>query len=295
MNEVLRTERKGAAFILISTLMFGSYGLWSRLIGSSFGVFYQSWTRALLISIVLFPILYYKKEIIPIKKSDWKWMSVFLVSTSLTQAPVFYAFNHMDIGTATLLFFVSTLITMYMFGFLLLGEKITRVKVVSFLLACAGLYITFSFSLAAFSLMAALMAMLNGTASGTELSSSKKLSGSYSPLYITWLSWVTIIVTNGLISVFLKEPQLLPSFHIAWLYLIGYAIASILGFWLAIEGLQYIEASIGGLMGLLEIIFSIGFGILVFHESLAVKVISGGILIILAAALPHLLDRETKS
>src|SRR3989338_1801940 len=96
-------RNRGVLLILISALGFGSYGVWYRLIGGSFGVFYQSWTRAFLISLVIFPILYYTKQIIPIRKTDWKWMAVFLISPSLTQAPIFYALNHMDIGSATLL------------------------------------------------------------------------------------------------------------------------------------------------------------------------------------------------
>ncbi len=277
-------NKRGALFIILSALGFGSYGVWSRLIGDSFGVFYQSWTRALLIVIVIFPILYYTKQIVPIKRSDWRWMFIFLFSTIFTQAPVFYAFNHMDIGTATLLFFTSTLLTMYMVGFFVLKEKLSSIKLISFILAVFGLYITFSFSLVTFAFFAAMMAVLNGTASGTELSSSKKLTTSYSALYITWLSWVSIIITNSIFSLVAGETQHVPTFSVAWVYLVGFAICSILSFWLAIEGLKYIESSIGGLIGLLEIVFSIGFGIFIFNESLAPNIIIGGLLIISAAA-----------
>jgi drug/metabolite transporter (DMT)-like permease len=285
-------KNKGLVFILVSTVMFGSYGIWSRLIGNSFGVFYQGWTRTLLISLVLFPILYFRKEIVAIQKKDWKWMAIFLVSTSLTQAPIFYAFNHMDIGTATLLFFVGMIIMMYIVGFVFLGEKITKVKVVSFLLACVGLYITFSFSLVAFSVLAASMALLNGAATGVELSSSKKVTGSYSPLYVTWLSWVVITITNCSASIALGEAQLLPTLSLSWTYLVVYAVVSILGFWFAIEGYKYAEASVGGLLALLEVIFAIIFGIVIFHEGLTLKIALGGILIMLAAALPHLVRQK---
>jgi drug/metabolite transporter (DMT)-like permease len=288
-------KNKGVIFILLSTIMFGSYGVWSRLIGNAFGVFYQSWTRTLLISLVLFPILYYRKEIVPIKRKDWKWMSVFLVSTSLTQAPIFYAFNHMDIGTATLLFFVGTVITMYVFGVAFLGEKSTLVKAIAFALACVGLYATFSFSLIAFSLLAASMALLNGIASGVELASSKKLSGSYSPLYITWLSWTVIAVTNFIVSIAIGEKQIVPIFNLAWLYLAIYAVVSILGFWFAIEGLKYVEAGIASLIGLLEVVFAVIFGILIFHQELTKMVIFGGVLIMIAAALPHVVKTPRKT
>jgi drug/metabolite transporter (DMT)-like permease len=85
------------------------------------------------------------------------------------------------------------------------------------------------------------------------------------------------------------ETQHLPSLNVVWLYQLGYVGASIIGFWFVIEGLKHIEASVGGLLGLLEIIFSITFGILIFKEALTAKIIIGGLIIILAAALPHII------
>ena len=184
-------KSRGIILILISALMFGSYGIWSRLMGQDFGVFYQGWTRALIISIILFPLLLYRKEIVRIEKGDWKWLSVYLVFTSLTQAPIFYAFNHMDIGSATLLFFVTMLLTMYAVGFIFLGEKVTKIKLISFGLALSGMYLVFSFSLVAFTLLAASMAILNVVASGGEVSFSKKLSKKYSARNSGWFIKVT--------------------------------------------------------------------------------------------------------
>lgn len=288
MNYLISQHKKGVLLIFISALMFGSYGVWSKLIGDSFGNFYQAWTRGLILSLVLLPILFYRKEIVAIKRKHWKWIVAFLVFTSMTQAPIFYAFNHMDIGTATLLFFVTMLLTMYIVGLLLLKEKLTKIKVVSFVLAGLGLYVIFSFSLTVFALFAASMAVLNGVASGGEVSFSKKLSHTYSPLYLTWLSWVVIFISNGVISVAIGEVQHVPSFDVAWLYLLGYTVASLFAFWLIIAGLKHVEASIGGLLGLLEIVFSILFGILIFGETLTIRVVVGGVLIIGAATLPHL-------
>jgi drug/metabolite transporter (DMT)-like permease len=134
------------------------------------------------------------------------------------------------------------------------------------------------------------MAIVNGVASGTELSSSKKLTGSYAPLYVTFLSWFAIFICNGTVSFLLRETQHIPSFNIAWAYLLTFAVASVLSSWLVFAGLQYVESSIGALVGLLEIIFSITFGILIFHEGLASGVLIGGSFIITAAALPHLYE-----
>ncbi|MBL4644363.1 MAG: DMT family transporter [Candidatus Pacebacteria bacterium] len=285
---------KGVVLILIASLLFASYGVWAKLIGDDMGVFFQGWSRGLIIALALFPILYFKKLIIPIERKDWKWLAVFLVFTAFTQAPLFYAFTHMDIGSATLLFFVSMLLTMYLVGFLFLGEKMSRVKVISFILAGAGMYMIFSFSLVAFTLLAALMAIVNGIASGGEIPFSKKISGSYSVLYITWLSWIIIAITNAPISIFLGEPQLLPSLDIVWLWQLGYTVASMLAFWLIIEGLKSVEAGVGGLLGLLEIVFSIALGVILFKEGVTIQIAIGAVLILLAAALPHIKEMYNK-
>ena len=278
----------GIILILFSSLLFASYGVWAKLIGDGMDPFFQGWSRAVIISLALLPFLYYKKLIVPIKREHWKWFAIFLFFTAGTQAPLFYAFTHMDIGSATLLFFVSMLLTMYTVGFFFLGEQMSRVKLASFVLACAGMYFIFSFSLVAFTLLAALMAMLNGVASGGEISFSKKFSDSYSTLYITWLSWVVILITNAPIGVLLGENIILPSLDMVWVWQLGYTIASMLAFWLIIEGLKYVEAGVGGLLGLLEIAFAVLLGIVLFNEELTTKVIIGSALILIAASLPHL-------
>lgn len=286
----------GITLILISSLLFASYGVWAKMIGDGMDPFYQGWSRAIIILLFMLPILWYKGLIVPLKREHWKWFAIFLAFTSGTQAPLFYAFNNMDIGSATLLFFVSMLLTMYTVGFLFLGEKMTKVKIVSFGLAVVGMYFIFQFSLVAFTFLAALMAMLNGVASGGEISSSKKFSDHYSTLYITTLSWGIILITNAPISFLLGERILIPSLDMVWVWQLAYTVASMLAFWLIIEGLKYVEAGVGGLLGLLEIVFSVMLGITLFSEKLTFLVVIGSTFILLAAALPHIQDlRERRN
>jgi drug/metabolite transporter (DMT)-like permease len=283
-------NKKGIYLVLLSSLMFGSYGIWSRLMGDFFDPFYQGWTRGLIIFLILTPFLLWKKQIIPIAKKDWKWLTVYMCFTSLTQAPLYYAFNHMDISTATVLFFATMLLTTYVFGMGLFKEKMTKIKLFAFIIACIGLFVTFSFSVIAFPLFAASMAVLNGIASGGEISSSKKLTGNYSAMYVTWISWLVVLITNLPASIALGEIQHLPSFSIQWLYQLGYVGAGIIGFWAVIEGFKYVEASIGGLIGLLEVVFSIFFGLMLFNEGLTIRNSIGALLVIVAAALPHIAE-----
>jgi drug/metabolite transporter (DMT)-like permease len=280
---------KGIWLVVAGSLVISSYGIWAKLIGSTFQPFYQSWTRSVIICLMILPFLIYGKHLVRIKKEDWKWMWIFIISTSATSAPIYYAFNHMDIGSAYLLFFVGMLLTMALTGFIYFKEKITIIKIIAIILAFIGLFIVFSFSATAFTMLAASLALLNGIASGAEVAISKKLTG-YSALYLSLISYGAIFATNGLISLIVRESQRLPELSAAWGFQIIFAFTSFLGFWLLLKGIRYLESSIGGLLSPLEAIFGALLGAVVFGEILGGRMIAGGLLIIIAAALPHLAD-----
>ena len=291
----MRTRNSGAILVLLSALMFGSYGVWSRLIGGAMDNFFQGWTRALIILLIITPVLLWRREAKSIEKSDIKWLVTFLIFTSLTQAPLFYAFNHMDIGTATLLFFVSMFLTMYAVGWCFLGERMTRIKVFASVMAIVGMCLVFSFSIARFSLFAALMAVLNGIASGGEIAFSKKLTHAYTPLYIVTLSWGIILLTNLIVSLSLGEHQLSMSLSAVWFWQLCYSLAASLGFGLVIAGFRYVDAGVGALLGLLEIVFGIVFGVYFFGETITPSIFFGSILIIGAAVIHEIVEHTRVS
>lgn len=279
-------KTKGYLMILAAALCFASYGVWSRLIGKEFGIFYQGWVRSAIILITLFPFALIGKKLKPIKKPDRKWFAITMIFTVFTQVPLYFAFNHLPLGTATFLFYGLFLITSYLTGWMFLSEKITLVKVLSLLLALIGLLVTFGLSLSIFSVSAMLLAALNGIASGGEVSTSKKSTEKYSSLQLTSYSWVLILITHLPLSLIMGERQVTPAFNLEWFAMLGYAASGLGGFWLVIEGFRHVDASIGGLIGLLEIIFSVVFGIVFFGDHLTTPVILGGIIIIIAAILP---------
>lgn len=272
--------------ILISAILFGSYGIWAKMLGTDFGVYYQGWTRSALVLLVLVPIMFITKSYKPIQKKDWKWIAISVLFGVFTQAPLYYAFNNASIGTVTLIFYAMFVITSYVVGRLFLREKITKVKIVAILLAVAGLFLTFGLSLASFSLGALLLAALNGIASGGEVSTTKKSTDHYSSLMISNAIWVGIFVTHLPMSLITHEKQWLPAFSMQWLAMLGYAAAGLVAFWLVVEGYKFVDAGIGSLIGLLEVVFGVLFGILFFHEHLSVTVITGALLIITAGLLP---------
>ena len=278
----------GYIMIFISAIGFGSYGVWSKFIGEDFGIFYQGWVRSALVLLFLIPIAYFTKSFKPVKKTDLKWILIPVLFGVATQAPLYYAFINMDIGTATLIFYSMYVITSYVVGKIFLKEKITIPKIISLFLAFLGLFLIFGISLSIFSFLALLMAGFNGIASGGEVATTKKTTEKFSSLQIGIYVWAGILITHLPLSLLFGEKQIVPELNLVWLSMCAFALAGLISFWLVIEGYKYVDASIGGLIGLFEIIAGIGFGFIIFHEELTLLTYLGGGIIILSAMLPDL-------
>jgi drug/metabolite transporter (DMT)-like permease len=187
---------KGSLLILASALCFASYGVWSRLLGPHFAVFCQGWVRSVIILLVLLPFTLFGKRLKTIRRGDRGWFAVTMICTVFTQAPLYFAFIHLPLGTATFIFYGFFLITSYGVGWIFLAERVTPVKIASLLLAFIGLLLTFGVSLAVFSGSAMLLAALNGIGSGGEIATSKKSTQNYSSFQITVYSWLLILATH---------------------------------------------------------------------------------------------------
>jgi len=269
--------------ILVSALCFGSTGAFARLMGPEFGIFYQGWMSSAIILIILFPIALSKKHLKPIQAPHRKWFTITMLFTILSQAPVYFSFHHLTLGAAALIFFGFYLMTTYAIGWYFLEEKITKIKILSFALSILGISCTFGLSLDIFSLSAMLLAALGGVACGGEISTSKKSTPHYSSLQLTMCSWALVLITHLPLSLATNETQLIPSLSYQWVAMTLFALSGLIGFWLVLEGFKYVEASVGGLIGLLEIIFATLFGVLFFEDQLTLGVIIGGTIILLAA------------
>ena len=73
---------------------------------------------------------------------------------------------------------------------------------------CFGLLFVFGFSVIQFSLIASLLAALNGIASGGEVATTKKSTWKFSSLQIGIYVWIGILITHLPISILLGEPQI---------------------------------------------------------------------------------------
>lgn len=106
---------RGSIFILISALMFGAYGLLSRGI-EQYDVFFQTYVRCLLISIVLVAFGIARQSFKRIEKEDYRWFAVVIGFTIFSIAPIVYAYKYLTLGTASFLFYGALTVFTYILG-----------------------------------------------------------------------------------------------------------------------------------------------------------------------------------
>lgn len=288
MNKNTISKNRGATFVLISAFFYATYGIWSRLMSSSFGIFSQAWTRGLILLFFTLLFNFFFKFFKPILKKDLIWFVVIGLCGGLNQAPYFFGFKHLNVGTATLLFYSALLVGGYLIGKLSFGEKINKIKLISLGLAIVGMIIIYQLVLNPSQFLAAGLTILAGLMGAGGVVFSKKLSGSYPEIQIMTSYFVSMLVINFVLSWFLKDP--LPSLGLNsnWLFQLGYTVAFLVANLAVIEGFKHLEPSIGSLIGLVEILFGIIFGVIFFGEIVGVGTVIGGILIIVSAVLPNI-------
>jgi len=254
--------------------------------GPYFAPFYQTYVRSFVIILLMAPILYWTGSFRKILRKDWLPLGVFITFCICTQVPLYFAFNHAPIGVVQFIFYALFIISAYVMGKFYLAENITKIKLISMAIALSGLVLVFGISSISFAVLGIAHAAFNGIASGSENTSSKKLTNTYPPGLIIFWGWVATLITHLPISMLLHEPQPLPSLSMPWVYLFVYCVVNAAAFWIGLEGFKHVDASIGSVIGLTEVLFAAVFGYLIFHEHFAWTVGAGGVLIIVAAMLP---------
>ena len=119
---------------------------------------------------------------------------------------------------------------------------------------------------------------------------SKKISHKYATVQLNTYGYVFAVTVNILIASFLGESININFFSTAWLANLGYGVVGFAGSGLAVYGFKFIEAHKGSVVLLSEILFGMIFGFMLFGEVLNIITLLGGSLILIASALPHVLQ-----
>jgi S-adenosylmethionine uptake transporter len=283
----------GASLVVLSSFFYASYGIWTKLMGDSFGGYTASALRSVLVLAFLLPLAVAYRQIGPIRwRQSWRYLAGMTLASLFVWGPLYYAILHAGVGVGLTVNYASIVLGMFFFGWLLAGERFTKDKWLSAVLGVAGLYLIFSPSIAGAGWFALSAAVLSGL-SGAAISVLAKIIP-YNATQSALSVWTASVIANTLMALILREQHPSIGWHAQWLYLIMFALASVAASWLFIKGTKLIDAGAAGILGLLEIVFGVLFGVIFFHERPGPVVLAGIVLIITATAIPYFNDFNVK-
>lgn len=290
-----KNSSSGMAALLAATLIYSFYGIFSRLIGLNFGAFTQNWLRNFIGLLIIFPILIIGKKWKTVRKKDVKWILVWPLSGSLTLALLFIVYNKMPIATTFFLHSSTTIVTSYITGKILFGEKLSLVKIIAIFLALTGLFFIYARDIAVTNAVFAFIAVLSGLMAGMWNTLSKKSSGKYPNLQLVFIDALVCTVVGFVAAVLSKETFPVLAFTPSWFYLFVNTFTSLSAVVLIIYGFKNLEAQIGSIVMSLQTVFTTILAFLIFGEVLSPASFFGGFLILLAAFLPNLSPKNVQS
>lgn len=255
--------------------------------GDFFGGYTASALRSVLVLVLLLPIALYRRQLRGVHwRLNWRYFAGMVIASAFVWGPLYFAILEAGVGISLAITYAGIVAGMFLFGRLFAGEQLTRDKWISIVLGLIGLWLVFSPTIAAgFGWLALVAALVSGLGSAANSVIAKKMP--LNATAATVLLWLASVVANIPMAFLVHESTPAAGLHIEWLYLVIFAAASIIASWSFIRGLKIIEAGAAGIIGLMEIVFGVLFGMLFFGERPGFEVLAGVMVIIISAAIPY--------
>lgn len=290
----MKNRLKGVGSLFLATSLYAFFGVFTKLIGYKLPLFFQSWSRNLFALIILLVIILYFRGWKKVKRHDWKWFIVRSTVGMISYITSFISFHALTIGTALFVFYAGSIVGGFIIGKIFYNEHLNKVKVISVIFSIIGLYLIYSINVEVGMGLYLVMAIFSGIASAIWNTFSKKISGSYSNLQLNTLDYA---ISTGIlfsISLLLRESWVMPSFNSTWIYSGLFTLFMLPTGFLVVYGFKRLDAQIGSIVMLFEVVGGIILGYLFFHEIISVTTLIGGVLILSAIIMPLTLKFHKK-
>lgn len=274
--------------MLASTVLYGLFGILSRTVQFTIPLFYQNWTRALVAAIIAYIFLKALRQQKPLRRRDLGWIIARTLAGNIAFLSFFVSIINIPMGTAYFIFYGGSTIGGYLLGYLLFKERITVIKGIALVLAMSGLSLIYSINITSFAPMYLLLGLIAGIGTAVWNIFSKKVSEYYSAIQLTFIDNLFSFILYAVLSVVLHEAWMMPNLSAPWIASISLGILFVATGQLVVYGFKHLDAQIGSLVMLAEILFAILFGFIFYQESVRLLTLIGGICIVSAIILPEI-------
>lgn len=279
------------------SLSFASMGIWIRMMDESFDTFQQNYIRILvggLLALLVFRRHLSRKLFSSLSKKEWSVYSLrAIVSYVLGTAAFTVAVQNAELGVVS---FIISVPTLGVLAFLFFREKLPLLSIPFIALATFGIFLLTGADLQKLHFgigeIAATIAMFGFNIGYLMARLHKKQRNNYeNTTIILLLAWIPMLI----ISLVLGE-NLVPQ-TITLAALVGLAVSSVLNVvgTLAINFVfTNMRAYVAGNILLLEGIWAVLFGLMLYGEPITFGIIVGGLLIVASAAAVNKIDNRNE-
>ena len=283
----MKKEHFGTIFLLIATLTYSINGILSRTVGFSIPLYFQNTTRQIIPIVALLPFFiatikhpFTGKSLLLLLIRSYSFVFAFLL--------YFLAINAMPLGISYFIFYSALTISGFVVGKLVFKEIMSVNNIAGLVFACIGLFSIYAFDNTNLPLLYIFYAFISGFLTTIWNTMSKYLDR-FSFVELTLYDSFFSMLTFGIISLFIaKETWTMPNFSPTWLASMGIGIGFLVTGVTIPIGFRHLDANVASLVMLSEIVFMILIGWVLYHESMQIPTIIGGIFIILGMALPYI-------
>ncbi len=280
----------GYISLVFTALIYGVFPIFTRMVGDNLPLYYQAWSRALVTGLLMGAISYATNPRIPhISVHDGCWLVLRAVFGVVGFVGVFLALTNMTVGESYMIYFALYLVFGVSAGRVLFGETLDRTRVISLILAAAGLWVVYGVQITSFDPYLMWAGAAGIGYSGWSILP-KKLVGKYSELELNYIDMFLFTGVVFVLSVMSGEAWVRPAANTVWFASAALGIIWIVTGYLIIYGFARVDAALGSVAMLTEIPFALIGAYLAFGESLAINQIVGGVTIVCAMAYPELVQ-----
>jgi drug/metabolite transporter (DMT)-like permease len=290
----VKNEYKGIASLLACTLIYSFFGILTRTLGFAIPVFYAMFTRGVVSSGILLAIALSTRQWHRIAKKDWIWFILRSVAGMVGFYGSYVAFYFIPLGTAYFIFYAGVTIGGYALGKILFGERITRVKVLSLILALIGLLLIYSFNPLSGAIGYMLLSLVAGFGTAVWGVFSKKISGQYADIQLNAIDFIFTVIISFVLSILFRESWVPIAVNTVWIANALFIVMFLSVGQLMVYGFRRVSAQIGSLVMLMEVVFGVIWGWLIYKETMSLFTVLGGMLILSAIILPEIRQKKLK-
>lgn len=278
---------KGFGYLLAAAFLYGTFGVLSRAVGLTIPIFYQNATRGLVAAIILTVIVTMQHAWKPVSIRDFRILFIRAIASAAAFLSYFYVIINVPFGTSYFLFYAGSVLFGYILGRFWFSEHLTKVKIISLAFALGGLLLVYQVNTSIVGPFYFGLALFSGVTTAVWNTIAKKISDTYEASYITLWDETLTVCMYLIASLLVHEQWSVPTFSLGWSASLTIGVLFVATGILVVKGFHYLEAGIGSIILLAEILFAIALGWLFYKETISLLTLIGGAFIIAAIVLPE--------